>query len=88
MRPLRRLEPRCQAIADGQYDVTMPEPAADEIGQLTDHFPAHARCLAPTNWRNQSQNMLHAVADYAYTMGIVDQSGRQTVLDQHGVRSG
>ncbi len=67
MRPLRRLGRAARAIADGQYDVTMPEPGHDEIGQLTDHFQHMRDALRQQIGEIQSQkNMLHAIADYAY----------------------
>lgn len=42
LRPLRRLGRAAQAIADGQYDVQVPEARHDEIGQLARHF-SHMR---------------------------------------------
>lgn len=67
LRPLRRLGRAAQAIADGQYDVQIPEARHDEIGQLTRHFSHMRDALRQQIGEIQSQkNMLHAIADYAY----------------------
>lgn len=67
LRPLRRLGRAAQAIADGQYDVQVPEARHDEIGQLARHFSHMRDALRQQIGEIQSQkNMLHAIADYAY----------------------
>ncbi len=42
LRPLRRLQHSAQAIAGGRYDIAMPPPTNDEIGELTRAFSTMA----------------------------------------------
>jgi signal transduction histidine kinase/HPt (histidine-containing phosphotransfer) domain-containing protein/FixJ family two-component response regulator len=42
LRPLRRLQHSARAIAEGRYDIALPPPTADELGELTRAFSTMA----------------------------------------------
>ena len=64
--PLRRLGRAARAIADGQYDATMPEPAMTKSASSRIISSTCAMPCASKLAKSSRKNMLHAIADYAY----------------------
>ena len=66
-RHLSLLNKASQAMAGGEFDVSLPVKSDDEVGQLTRTFNSMAQALrSRINDLSEGQARFHAIADYTY----------------------
>ncbi|MDP2962567.1 MAG: EAL domain-containing protein [Sulfurimicrobium sp.] len=66
-RHLGRLNAASQAVAEGNFDITLPVKTRDEVGQLTTTFNTMASAVrARIEELGKKEARFHAIADYTY----------------------